>query len=77
MMFMPDCLKATQQLMEAPNENLTQRVYNVTAFSFTPEQLANSIRKYMPNFQITYNPDYKLRYFFFTNSSHNCFLNLF
>lgn len=57
MMFMPDCLKSTVQLLEAPNEWLTQRVYNVTAISFTPEQLAAAIKKYMPHFEISYQPD--------------------
>jgi threonine 3-dehydrogenase len=59
MMYMPDCLKATQQLLEAKSENLSQRVYNVTAFSFTPEQISKEIQKYLPSFTIQYNPDFR------------------
>ncbi len=59
MMYMPDCLKATSMLLEAPEEKLSQRVYNVTAFSFTPEQLAEEIRKHIPEFTIEYKPDYR------------------
>jgi threonine 3-dehydrogenase len=59
MMYMPDCLKATVDLLEAPVEKLKQRVYNVTAMSFTPEQLAKAIAKRIPNFKVTYNPDFR------------------
>ena len=37
MMYMPDCLRATVELMEAPRDRLSRCVYNVTAMSFTPE----------------------------------------
>lgn len=59
MMYMPDCLKASLALMQAPEESLKQRVYNVTAVSFTPEQIAASIKKHIPNFEITYKPDFR------------------
>jgi len=59
MMFMPDCLKSTLQLLEAPSEKLTQRTYNVTAVSFSPEELANEIKKHIPDFKITYKPDFR------------------
>ncbi|KAF0718841.1 Aste57867_1439 [Aphanomyces stellatus] len=59
MMYMPDCLRATNELLEAPTDQLKQRVYNVTAQAFTPEQLAASIRKVIPNFEITYEPDFR------------------
>ena len=45
MMYIPDCLKATAQLLEADAKSLTQRTYNVAAMSFDPEQIAASIRK--------------------------------
>ncbi len=60
MMYMPDALNATLKIMEAPAENVKIRSsYNVTAFSFTPEQLVNEIRKYIPEFQVEYKPDYR------------------
>jgi len=59
MMYMPDCLKATQTLLEANPKSLTQRVYNVTAFTLTPHILAQQIKKYMPNFVIEYRPDFR------------------
>lgn len=59
MMYMPDCLKATIALMQAPNESLTQRAYNVTAVSFTPAEIAASIKKVIPSFEITYEPDFR------------------
>ncbi len=57
MMYMPDCINATISLMEAPTESLKYRTYNVTAFSFTPEQLTNAIKKYVPSFSVSYKPD--------------------
>jgi len=59
MMYMPDCLKATIYLMEAPPEKLTRRVYNVGAFSFTPEEIFTLIKKRVPNLPIEYKPDYR------------------
>eukprot|EP01114_Cavostelium_apophysatum_P016751 TRINITY_DN4826_c0_g1_i2.p1 TRINITY_DN4826_c0_g1~~TRINITY_DN4826_c0_g1_i2.p1 ORF type:complete len:228 (-),score=45.60 TRINITY_DN4826_c0_g1_i2:50-733(-) len=59
MMYMPDCLKATQVLLEADAKTLTDRVYNVTGMSFTPTQLAASIKKFIPNFEIEYRPDFR------------------
>jgi len=59
MMYMPDCLKATQKILEVEPDLLSDRVYNVSAFSFTPEQLAGSIKKYIPDFTIDYKPDFR------------------
>lgn len=59
MLFMPDCLRATHQLLSAPAECLQQRVYNVTGFSFTPAELAESIRRRIPDFEMVYSPDFR------------------
>ncbi len=59
MMYMPDCIRGTVDLIEAPAEKLKQRVYNMTAVSFTPAQLAASIKKVMPSFTISYAPDFR------------------
>ena len=45
-MYMPDLLRATIDLMEAPPEVLTQRTYNIGAMSFTPSQLADAIKRH-------------------------------
>uniref|UniRef100_H3AQ00 L-threonine 3-dehydrogenase, mitochondrial n=1 Tax=Latimeria chalumnae TaxID=7897 RepID=H3AQ00_LATCH len=57
MMYIDDCLRATLEVMEAPAETLTMRTYNINAMSFTPEELANEIRKQLPELQLTYNVD--------------------
>jgi len=60
MMFMDDAINNTIRLMEAPGESLSLRSsYNVAGISFTPKQLAASIQKYMPQFKITYKPDFR------------------
>ncbi len=60
MMYMPDAIRATLELMEAPAHQLTvHSSYNVSAIDFTPEELANAIRAHLPHFQITYAPDFR------------------
>lgn len=59
MMYMPDCLRATRLLIEAPAEKLKRRVYNITSMSFTPKELAASIQKFIPDFKIEYKPDFR------------------
>jgi nucleoside-diphosphate-sugar epimerase len=60
MMYMPDAIKATMDLMEAPVEGLKVRTsYNLTAFSFSPEELAAAIRVHIPEFTIQYAPDFR------------------
>ena len=58
MMYMDDAIDATIQLMQAPSEQLSIRSgYNLAAMSFTPETLYKAIKKYMPEFSISYSPD--------------------
>jgi len=57
MMYASDCLNACISLLEAPDEKLLRRVYNVSGFSFTPEELAASIKKELPHFSMSYMPD--------------------
>ena len=60
MMFMSDAVRATIELMQAPADNLTVRSsYNLTAFSLSPEEAAESIRNHFPDFEIRYEPDYR------------------
>ncbi len=60
MMYMPDCIRATLMLMDADFEQLEHHAdFNLTGFSFSPEELAAEIRKHMPAFEIEYEPDYR------------------
>lgn len=60
MMYMPDCLKATVDLMTADFKNLEHHAdFNLGAMSFTPNDLYLEIKKHIPEFEITYNPDYR------------------
>ena len=57
MMYIDDCLRAIVQFLEAPSEALRYRTYNINAMSFNPEELANEIRRYVPDLEVTYEPD--------------------
>ncbi len=58
MMYMPDALKATLDLMHAPAERLQVHTsYNLGAMSFSPAEITASIRRHYPDFQVTYQPD--------------------
>jgi len=60
MMYMPDCLKATIDLMQADFSKLKHHSdFNVAAMSFSAGELAASIKKYMPDFEISYQPDFR------------------
>jgi nucleoside-diphosphate-sugar epimerase len=60
MIFMEDAIKATIDLMEADGNALTIRSsYNLASISFTPAELANSIKKHVPDFSISYEPDFR------------------
>jgi nucleoside-diphosphate-sugar epimerase len=60
MMFMDDAIQATIQMMEAPSEKIKIRSgYNVGGISFTPKELYNEIKKHIPGFEISYQPDFR------------------
>ncbi|HMK26917.1 MAG TPA: NAD-dependent epimerase/dehydratase family protein [Chitinophagaceae bacterium] len=60
MMYMPDAIRATVELMEAPAEKISVRTsYNVSAMSFSPKEIAEEIKKQIPGFSISYKPDYR------------------
>jgi len=60
MIYMPDCLKAFQDLMDAPSEDLKHRTsYNLSSLSFSPAELAAEIMKHKSEFTITYKPDFR------------------
>lgn len=60
MMYMPDAIRATIELMEAPADKISVRTsYNLSSMSFSPEQLAAEIQHFIPEFRITYKPDYR------------------
>lgn len=60
MMFMDDAIRATLDLMNAPANNLRiWSSYNLSGMSFTPEQLSTEIKKHIPDFNITYEPDFR------------------
>lgn len=61
MMYMPDAIRATIELMEAPVEKISIRTsYNLSGMSFSPKEIAAEIKKHLPGFNILYKPDYRL-----------------
>ena len=60
MMYMSDGIRATLELMEAPTEKIKIRSsYNIAGISFNPEQIANTIKKHIPKFEMSYKLDYR------------------
>jgi nucleoside-diphosphate-sugar epimerase len=59
MMYMPDCIKCMIDLMEAPLEKLEHHVFNVTGMSFSVKDLADEIKKHIPEFEVDYEPDFR------------------
>lgn len=60
MMYMPDAIRATIQLMEASAEQVKIRSsYNLAGISFTPKEISKEISKHIPNFAISYQPDFR------------------
>lgn len=60
MMYMPDAIRATIELMEAPADKIKIRSsYNLSAMSFSPKEIGASILKHIPEFKLTYKPDFR------------------
>ncbi len=60
MMYMPDAVRGTLELMHADTAAVKVRTsYNLAAFSFTPAQLADEIRNLIPDIEVTYAPDFR------------------
>jgi len=57
---MPDAIRATIELMEAPVEQVKIRSsYNLAGINFTPKQIAAEVSKHFPNFEMSYKPDFR------------------
>ena len=60
MMYMPDAIKATIELMEAPANKISIRTsYNISGMSFSPKEIAAEIKTHIPEFEVSYKPDYR------------------
>ncbi|TAE74099.1 MAG: NAD-dependent epimerase/dehydratase family protein [Bacteroidetes bacterium] len=60
MMYMPDAIRATLELMESPAENIKVRsAYNLSAISFSPKEVTKAIQTHIPNFKVSYKPDFR------------------
>lgn len=60
MMYMPDAIRGTLELMHAPADQVKLRTsYNFAAFSFDPKDLATAIKKRLPDFSMNYAPDFR------------------
>ena len=60
MMYMEDAIRATIELMEAPKENVNIRSsYNLSGCSFSPKEISDEIKKHIPDFDISYTPDFR------------------
>jgi nucleoside-diphosphate-sugar epimerase len=60
MMYMPDAIRATIELMEAPTASISVRTsYNLSGMSFSPAEIYQSICQHIPDFEMDYAPDYR------------------
>ena len=60
MMYMPDAIRATLELMDAPSEKISIRTsYNISGMSFSPKEIGAEIKKHIPDFKLYYQPDYR------------------
>ncbi|MDQ2720940.1 MAG: NAD-dependent epimerase/dehydratase family protein [Bacteroidota bacterium] len=62
MMYMPDAIRATIELMNADVDKISVRTsYNISGMSFSPREIAAEIKKHIPDFTMEYKPDYRLQ----------------
>lgn len=60
MMYMPDAIRATIELMEADASRISVRTsYNISAMSFSPKEIAAEIKNHIPDLSVSYKPDYR------------------
>jgi len=60
MMYMPDAIRATIELMEAPADKISIRTsYNISGMSFSPKEIGAEVKKHIPDFKVSYKPDYR------------------
>jgi nucleoside-diphosphate-sugar epimerase len=60
MMYIADAIRGTIELMEAPADKISVRTsYNLSGMSFSPKEIAAAIKKHIPEFEISYKPDYR------------------
>lgn len=60
MLYMPDCISGTVKLMDADPARISVRTsYNLGGLSFSAEELANKIKKFIPDFECNYEPDFR------------------
>ncbi|MFM2191981.1 MAG: hypothetical protein RLZZ118_938 [Bacteroidota bacterium] len=60
MLYMPDAIRGTIELMEASADKLSTRMgYNLSGMSFSPKEITASIQKHIPDFTIDYAPDFR------------------
>lgn len=60
MMYMEDAVRATVEIMRAPSKEIIERSsYNLSGMNFTPQDIAAEINKHLPDFSISYEPDFR------------------
>ena len=60
MMYMPDAIRATLELMESDAKQITIRTsYNISGMSFSPKEISSEIKKHIKDFKTNYHPDYR------------------
>src|SRR6185436_17185150 len=57
---MPDAIRGTIELMEAPADKISVRTsFNLSGMSFSPSEIAGEVKKHIPEFEMSYKPDYR------------------